>query len=191
MAAQVIGFQGDDPKTDLRGAGMLALLQILHLAARRPQLLRSIFKLSANGSSFPLMTVSINMTQITLTAMRGGGLIKEANRTKTMYDALHNMHAACYFHMYVAVSNSPWCPAHHSLPLTPPNAHLTYTYDCLLCTVEGAQSQHCRLWHAQEGDRDPRTSEAVGSAQESHRLRQSQHRCTIRPLVIPTLYWAI
>jgi len=105
---EVIGFQGSDPATDLRGAGMLALLQMLHLATRRPKLVESLFVTSASGSAFPLMTVSINLTQVSLQAMRAGGLTKEANRAppskgkqghEPVYEALHNMHAACFLHL--------------------------------------------------------------------------------------------
>ena len=39
---ETVGFQGDDPATDLRGSGMLSLIQALHMAAKRP-------KLSADG----------------------------------------------------------------------------------------------------------------------------------------------
>ena len=34
--------------------------------------------------------------------MRAGALIKEANRTRQMYEAFHAMHAACYYHMFAA-----------------------------------------------------------------------------------------
>ena len=53
---------------------------MLHLATRRPKLVESLFVTSASGSAFPLMTVSINLTQVSLQAMRAGGLTKEANR---------------------------------------------------------------------------------------------------------------
>lgn len=101
---EVIGFQGNDPATDLRGAGILALLQVQHLAWKRPKLLGEIFALSKSGTSFPMMTVSINLTQVALQAMRGGALTKEANkasrtRIEQMYEAFHAMHAACFLHM--------------------------------------------------------------------------------------------
>ena len=140
-----IGFQGGDPATDLRGAGMLALVQasahaaararaahaaaiataaglltcpaapppaplrprpsrlrpqVLHMASKRPQLLRSLFALSRNGSAFPLLVVSINMTQIVTGALRAGALTREANRTRSVYDVCHTFHAACCLHMH-------------------------------------------------------------------------------------------
>ena len=81
---------------------MLALLQVLHMRHRRPDLLKALFTLSNQGADFPLMTVSINMTQIALSALRGGALVKEAMRAKSMVEAFHAIHAACYYHMFYA-----------------------------------------------------------------------------------------
>ena len=96
---EVIGFQGDDPATDLRGTGMLSLLQALHMGCHRPALLHALFRLSRNGTAFPLMTMSINMTQVALGALRAGGCTKEANARRQAHEALHSMHAACCCHL--------------------------------------------------------------------------------------------
>lgn len=105
---EVIGFQGNDPATDLRGAGVLALLQMLHLAGRRPKLVESVFATSASGTAFPMMVVSINLTQISLQALRGGAITKEANRApptkgkqgyEPVYETFHSLHAACFLYM--------------------------------------------------------------------------------------------
>ena len=82
-----IGFQGDDPATDLRGAGMLGLLSPLHMAMKRPRLLKELYALSKGGADFPLMVVSINFTQVSLQALRAGALTKEANRTRNLDEA--------------------------------------------------------------------------------------------------------
>ena len=95
---ETVGFQGDDPATDLRGSGMLSLIQALHMAAKRPKLLQDIFKLSKGGADFPMMTVSINFTQVAMQALRGGVLTKEANSTKALLEAFHAMHAACFLY---------------------------------------------------------------------------------------------
>jgi hypothetical protein len=96
---ELIGFQGDDPATDLRGTGMLSLLQALHMGCHRPALLHALFRLSRNGTAFPLMTMSINMTQVALGALRAGGCTKEANARRQAHEALHSMHAACCCHL--------------------------------------------------------------------------------------------
>jgi len=90
-----IGFQGDDPATDLRGSGMLSLVQVLHMSSRRPQLLKGLFTASQDGTAFPLMTTSINMTQLAMMALRAGGCTREANACGEVAEALHAMHAAC------------------------------------------------------------------------------------------------
>ena len=94
-----IGFQGDDPATDLRGAGMLALVSVLHMGAKRPRLLRELYAASAGGTAFPLLTVSINFTQIAMIALRAGALTAEANKKKGVYEVFHAFHAACLLHM--------------------------------------------------------------------------------------------
>ena len=67
-------------------------------AAKRPKLLQDIFKLSKGGADFPMMTVSINFTQVAMQALRGGVLTKEANSTKALLEAFHAMHAACFLY---------------------------------------------------------------------------------------------
>ena len=105
---EVIGFQGNDPATDLRGAGVLALLQMLHLAGRRPKLVESVFATSASGTAFPMMVVSINLTQISLQALRGGAITKEANRApptkgKQGYEPVYET-----FHSGTPLASSTW-----------------------------------------------------------------------------------
>jgi hypothetical protein len=41
-----IGFQGDDPATDLRGVGMLGLLQLLYLHHHSPAAAQKLYQLS-------------------------------------------------------------------------------------------------------------------------------------------------
>lgn len=90
---ETVGFQGDDPATDLRGSGMLALLQMLHMGAKRPKLVAELYALSQGGTAFPLMTCSINFTQVAMQALRSGSLTKDANKAKTLYEPFHGMPA--------------------------------------------------------------------------------------------------
>ena len=46
------------------------------------------------------MTVSINMTQIAILALRSGALTKECNKVRQVYDVFHNFYTACYLHMH-------------------------------------------------------------------------------------------
>ena len=54
------------------------------MAQKRPKLLSELYALSKAGVDFPLMTVSINLTQVVMQALRSGGLTKVANRTKQL-----------------------------------------------------------------------------------------------------------
>ena len=66
-----IGFQGSDPARDLRAAGMLAALQLRFLCAAHRGFARSMLALSQEEAAyFPLATVSINVTAITLQVLR-------------------------------------------------------------------------------------------------------------------------
>ena len=101
----VIGFQGQDPATDLRGAGVLSLLQALHFAGKRPELMRAIFKLASDksdGRDFPFMTVSINMTHVTIQALRSGWLHGRIAKSRAAYDVVHSFYEACFLHLYRA-----------------------------------------------------------------------------------------
>ena len=104
---EVVGFQGNDPATDLRGVGMLALLQVLHFQKTQPKLLAAIYRLSRGERDFPFMTVSISMTQLSLQALRSGALTRLANRSEVkggeqVYETVHAFHHACYLYMYTA-----------------------------------------------------------------------------------------
>lgn len=72
-----LGFQRDDPSTDLRGSGLLGLLHLLAFAetdARRAR--RVLARAQDPRYGFPLAVVSINATKWTLDAVRSGKLDK-------------------------------------------------------------------------------------------------------------------
>lgn len=68
-----IGFQGNDPATDLRGVGCLGLLQPLAMLMNPEMymLIRKIHTLSRDErQDFPFMVLSINITRIAFDALR-------------------------------------------------------------------------------------------------------------------------
>jgi hypothetical protein len=68
-----VGFQGEDPATDLRGCGMLGLLQLFMFATTCPGDVRKVFKLSQHAVyEFPMAPVGINVTRVTLKVLRKG-----------------------------------------------------------------------------------------------------------------------
>lgn len=99
---EAIGFQGNDPATDLRGAGILSLVQPLYLHARWPNLMLDIYALSCTaGHDFPFMVVSINMTSIALQALRGGALTRQVSKGRGVIETVHQFYAAVFFQMYL------------------------------------------------------------------------------------------
>ncbi|CAL4181245.1 unnamed protein product, partial [Meganyctiphanes norvegica] len=77
-----VGFQGNDPATDLRGVGLLGLIHALYLLTHEATLplARDIYKLSHDQvSQFPLMVLCINVTRISLQTLREGLLNKRSN----------------------------------------------------------------------------------------------------------------
>lgn len=99
----VIGFQGVDPATDLRGVGLLGLVQALHLLTHEAllPLARDIYRLSHDQhSQFPLMVLSINVTRISLQTLREGYLNKECNCRSNVRHVLNEFYAAVMFYIY-------------------------------------------------------------------------------------------
>ncbi|NXE16627.1 ELMD3 protein, partial [Lophotis ruficrista] len=108
-----LGFQGADPGTDLRGTGMLGLLQLLHLVtdARTLPLAREIFRLSRHETQapaptlvllqrFPFCIMSVNITRMVLQALREDRLSRECNRRQQVMAVLNDLHAAAFLQLY-------------------------------------------------------------------------------------------
>ena len=86
-----VGFQGSDPATDLRGVGMLGVMQALYLSTT-PELLpfaRDVYSLSRHPSQeFPLLVLSLNLTRICLHCLRDG--ILDRNTSNLMSTTAHS-----------------------------------------------------------------------------------------------------
>ncbi|OQS05874.1 ELMO domain-containing protein 3 [Thraustotheca clavata] len=85
---EVLGFQGSDPATDLRGAGMLSLLQVLYILSKFH------FASKHEQHHFPMMCVLINMTLHTMLALRSGALIPICNRHKDVAAAMNQLYVS-------------------------------------------------------------------------------------------------
>jgi len=95
-----IGFQGNDPATDLRGCGMLGLLHMLLLVHHDSENAGAIFRLSRDErQNFPLTITSINITRWTLVALRRGLLNKEANK-RGVVDAVSLFYIGAFYRFY-------------------------------------------------------------------------------------------
>jgi len=98
-----IGFQGNDPATDLRGVGFLGLVQVLYLVMTPDvfPLARDIYALSQNKSQeFPLMVLSLNVTRICLHILRDGLLDKFCCNDDDCWASFNYLYAAIMFHIY-------------------------------------------------------------------------------------------
>ncbi|KAK3726259.1 hypothetical protein RRG08_008640 [Elysia crispata] len=98
-----IGFQGRDPATDLRGAGMLALLHLLFFL-RDPStrdLARDVYKLSLHPTqNFPFCVMGINLSRICIQVLREEIYNRECNKRKNVVATINNVYAALFLHLF-------------------------------------------------------------------------------------------
>ncbi|WIA16945.1 hypothetical protein OEZ85_013867 [Tetradesmus obliquus] len=96
-----IGFQGDDPATDLRGVGMLGLLQLLYLTHHSPPAAQKLYQLSVSArQEFPLAVVSLNISRWALVALRGGALARHARRFGSHLAAANCFYCGAFYEFY-------------------------------------------------------------------------------------------
>ncbi|XP_032629299.1 ELMO domain-containing protein 3 [Chelonoidis abingdonii] len=99
-----LGFQGMDPGTDLRGTGLLGLMQILYFVmdSRTLPLARDVFKLSHHESqNFPFCVMSINITRIVIQVLREEHLSRECNRRQQVIAVLNDLYVATSLRLYI------------------------------------------------------------------------------------------
>jgi hypothetical protein len=79
-----IGFQGTDPATDLRGAGMLGVLQFLAFVCKYHIYLRSevLPYADSEANGFPLAITLLNFTCCVLNYLKDGRLTEMINQEK-------------------------------------------------------------------------------------------------------------
>ncbi|XP_052661514.1 ELMO domain-containing protein 3 isoform X4 [Harpia harpyja] len=98
-----LGFQGADPGTDLRGTGMLGLMQMLYFVmdSQTLPLAQEIFKLSQHETqNFPFCIMSVNITRIIIQALREEHLSRECNRRQQVIAVLNDLYAAAFLQLY-------------------------------------------------------------------------------------------
>ncbi|XP_072213057.1 ELMO domain-containing protein 3 [Excalfactoria chinensis] len=98
-----LGFQGADPGTDLRGTGMLGLMQMLYFVmdSQTLPLALEIFKLSHHETqNFPFCIMSVNITRLVLQALREECLSRECNRRQQVIAVLNDLYAAAFLQLY-------------------------------------------------------------------------------------------
>jgi len=99
-----VGFQGQDPASDLRGVGMLGALQILYLSSAqetKDSLAPDIYELSRHPvHQFPLAVLSLNVTRMALDALRDGLLNKYCNKKNEAVGILNRFYLAIMYRIY-------------------------------------------------------------------------------------------
>ncbi|XP_046759433.1 ELMO domain-containing protein 3 isoform X8 [Gallus gallus] len=98
-----LGFQGADPGTDLRGTGMLGLMQMLYFVmdSQMLPLALEIFRLSQHETqNFPFCIMSVNITRLVLQALREECLSRECNRRQQVIAVLNDLYAAAFLQLY-------------------------------------------------------------------------------------------
>ena len=106
-----IGFQGNDPATDLRGTGFLSLLQMLFLVSKHLPVATEMYKLSVDPIyNFPFSLVSINITRIALQALREEKLSRICNKRNEVIEVFNDFYLATFWHFY-----SVWKEEHKTM----------------------------------------------------------------------------
>jgi hypothetical protein len=87
---KTIGFQGSNPKTDLRGVGMYGMLQLLAFCEKFPDYSREILTYSTvKGHEFPMVCLFLNFTFITLEGLNSSKLIRICNKKNSINNTLN------------------------------------------------------------------------------------------------------
>lgn len=99
-----IGFNGVDPADDLQGVGVFGLAQLIYFLdnPRTISLAREIFRFSRQEPHIvPFCVLSFNITQIALSALRGGSLTKLANKRDQVIVVVNEFYIATFYRYYL------------------------------------------------------------------------------------------
>ena len=100
---ELIGFQGSDPRTDVRATGFLSILQLLYLVDTKDRLALAtkVYSLSQSVENpFPFCVLAINITRIALSALREGYLTKECKKEGAVIDVVNHFYVSTLYHYY-------------------------------------------------------------------------------------------
>ncbi|TGZ63010.1 hypothetical protein CRM22_007136 [Opisthorchis felineus] len=97
---ELIGFQGPDPTTDFRGAGLLALLCLVYFATESPfcNTVPSLFRQSLEPiHHFPFSLIGINLTTLLLQLMRQGHLNRLYNKQHSVLHTFMLLYSGLFY----------------------------------------------------------------------------------------------
>ncbi|CAI4221036.1 unnamed protein product [Auanema sp. JU1783] len=95
---QIVGFQGTNPSTDLRGVGLLGLVQLYCLTNLvQEDKLKEMIMLSRNEpNDFPFAVVGINFTSLLLNKLKRDELNSLANHFGSFLKAMNVLYRGCF-----------------------------------------------------------------------------------------------
>eukprot|EP00744_Colponema_vietnamica_P011157 GILI01015699.1.p1 GENE.GILI01015699.1~~GILI01015699.1.p1 ORF type:complete len:290 (+),score=89.20 GILI01015699.1:779-1648(+) len=98
---ELIGFQGEDPVTDLRGLGMLGPLLMLAFLNEHEDMCKQIHRISRDEiQNFPFAATAINMAKVTIEALREGRLHQLCNRRSEVMTSVVSFFMGTYYDWY-------------------------------------------------------------------------------------------
>jgi len=101
-----IGFQRNDPSTDVRGSGLFGIAQLLCFTEDHTELAVTIHKLSTDkAQNFPFALVSFNLTGLVLQALRQTKLYSQIKELGSVLKASNELHAAMFHEFYLIWKN--------------------------------------------------------------------------------------
>ena len=113
---QDIGFQATDPKTDIRGAGMFGVLQMLYMITKFEAAMEAILIRSQHEKyEFPLAVKMFEFSVMILKLLRQGKLIAWCNQEKDVWAVANQAFSAIFFkfiHQYILESHDISTLAH-------------------------------------------------------------------------------
>uniref|UniRef100_A0A914XSK0 ELMO domain-containing protein n=1 Tax=Plectus sambesii TaxID=2011161 RepID=A0A914XSK0_9BILA len=100
---ETIGFQGDDPATDLRGVGIFGLCQLLFLISEglNSQMVAKLLDLSRDDrQNFPLSVVGLNFTKMIIDRLKQGKLNKLILKENSCITIVNGIYRGCFLIFY-------------------------------------------------------------------------------------------
>jgi hypothetical protein len=95
---ETIGFQGRDPATDLRGVGILGLLQILAFVSNHEQMFKKMWKHSTHEKyNFPLCISGFSVTQAMMETLRAEKLNGAIIARKSVIEVFNEGYYATFY----------------------------------------------------------------------------------------------
>lgn len=111
---EALGFQGDDPATDLRATGMVGLLHVLYAIQEAPVFVRSMFADSQSAThEFPFVLVCFNMSAVGVECLQRQGLhslirsLSKKGSATPASTALAEFVLGCLFHFQSEWGSAP------------------------------------------------------------------------------------